>query len=85
MTILTGSSEDAVAKERVDAREFFGDGESVVARDYAERRESGNGAFGNRRARKRMRESFDFGVVFEGDVRGFVGGDENKNQRTVAV
>jgi hypothetical protein len=76
MTILAGSSEQAMAEERVNARKLFGDGKSVVAGDDAERRESGGGAGGNWRACKRMRQSFYIGVVFERDVRGFVGGDE---------
>lgn len=66
-----------MAQQRMHAREFFGDGERVVAPRDAKMRERGHNALGNRRARQRVRKRLEFGVAFECGVRCFIGGDEH--------
>jgi hypothetical protein len=80
MAALAGSSKYAMTQQRINAREFFCDGERIVTRGDAELRERHRDAFGNRRTRERMWQSFEFCVIFEGNVRSFVGGNERKDR-----
>jgi hypothetical protein len=79
MTILVGLSKYAVAEEGVDARERFGGGEHCGAGRDAVERERGLRGGRERRLREGMRERLEGGIVFEREVRAFVGFDEDED------
>ena len=66
-------------QQRMSECDFFGNGERIIARKNTELRESGGGTFGNWRTRERMWQGFGFWILFERDMRRFVGRNENKN------
>lgn len=63
----------------MNARELFSHGEGVITRNDADTRESFGGALGNRTTSERMRQGFDFRVIFKRDVRRFVGSHQDEN------
>lgn len=77
-------SEDAVAKQRMDAGESFGCIESVCPRGDAVRGESGLRSAGDGFVCQRMRQRLEQGIVFEREVRAFVGFDEDEDARGLA-
>ncbi len=83
MTTLVGLSKYAMAQQRIHMRQLLRRRESIIARNNAERRESTSDALRNGRARKGMRERLGLHVVFEGDVRGFIGGDQREDERGI--
>lgn len=77
-------SEDAMAKQRMDAGESFRCVEGVCASGDAVKRERGLRHVGDGLVCQRMRQGLEQGIVFEREVRAFVGFDEDQNACSVA-
>ena len=77
------NSENAVLQERVEARESFGGVEGRGAGRDAVGSESDLRGSGNGLLRQRMRQRFECSVVFESEMRAFVGFDKDGDGRRV--
>jgi hypothetical protein len=76
---MLGDSKNAVTEKRVEPREGLGDVERCRASRNAEAGESLARRRGNWLLRQRMRKRLEARVVFEGEVRAFVGFDEEED------